>query len=154
MKKIFARFLISILLFAAFGTVSAGEIEVRNAWVRSAPDVARVTAGFATLVNHGKQSDVLVGVSAKFARSTSLHATQTESGMVHMIPRDSIVLPAGEKVSLSPGGLHIMFSQLEHEALVVGGKIDLVFHFEHAGLVEVHAAVRGVREMAQHHMHH
>lgn len=154
MKRVISKLLITVLVLIVIGDASAGDLEIKNAWVRSAPAVARVTAGFATLVNHGEQDDRLIAVSAKFARGSSLHDTQTEAGMVHMIPQDSIALPAGAQVDLAPGGLHIMFSQFDQDALVAGSEVGLVFHFERAGLVESRASVKSFKYMAEHHSHH
>ena len=58
-----------------------------------------------------------------------------------MQPVDSIELPAGEEVSLEPGGYHIMLLDLV-APLEVGDTFDIVLTFENAGEVTVTAEVR------------
>ena len=62
-------------------------------------------------------------------------------GAMTMQPVDSIELPAGEEVSLEPGGYHIMLLDLV-APLEVGDTFDIVLTFENAGEVTVTAEVR------------
>lgn len=61
--------------------------------------------------------------------------------MMQMQPVEDISVPAGETVSLEPGGLHLMMLDLA-EPLEVGTTIELTLTFEQAGEVVVTAEVR------------
>ena len=63
--------------------------------------------------------------------------------MMEMREVDSIAVPAGETVTLKPGGYHVMLLQLA-EPLAAGASIDVTLTFEEAGDVEVVAEVRDV----------
>ncbi|MEZ5181952.1 MAG: copper chaperone PCu(A)C [Acidimicrobiales bacterium] len=62
-------------------------------------------------------------------------------GAMTMQPVDSIELPAGEEVSLEPGGYHIMLLDLV-APLEVGDTFEITLTFENAGEVTVTAEVR------------
>jgi copper(I)-binding protein len=61
--------------------------------------------------------------------------------MVMMRPVEQVVVPAGGKVELKPGGYHLMLFDLKRE-LTVGQSIRLVLTFRDAGKVPVTATVR------------
>lgn len=54
---------------------------------------------------------------------------------------DGLELPAGEEVSLEPGGYHIMLLELQ-EPIVEGDTIPVTLMFENAGEVQVDAEAR------------
>ncbi len=64
-----------------------------------------------------------------------------DMGSMTMRPVESIELPAGEMVSLEPGGYHIMLIDLV-KPLEVGDTIELTLTFENAGEMTVTAEVR------------
>jgi copper(I)-binding protein len=65
----------------------------------------------------------------------------TSPGMMTMQPVDRIEVPAGETVSLEPGGYHIMLLALA-DPLEVGATVELTLTFEVAGAQVVRAEVR------------
>ena len=82
----------------------------RNARIGPAPPGAKVAAGFLELANTGKTPARLVSVFAAFADKTELHQTTIENGIAKMRPlANGIALPPGQTVTLTHGGLHVMF---------------------------------------------
>ena len=75
------------------------------------------------------------------ATAVELHQTSMEGGMMKMAPVDGIALPAGERVELKPGGLHVMLIGLQRE-LKAGEKLKLKLYFEQAGAQEIAVEVR------------
>ena len=63
------------------------------------------------------------------------------SPAMKMRPVTSIALPAGEAVSLQPGGYHIMLLDLV-APLTAGQPFAITFSFEKAGAQTVQATVR------------
>jgi len=137
--------LIGVVL--ALGACSGGPpaaigISVSGVWVRPAP-AGGETAAYFTVTNAGGKDDTLVGVSSPDAQTAGLHKTSTDaSGMTGMAPTDSIAIPAGSIVELKAGGYHVMLTGVVRE-LVIGGSINLVLTFEHAGVVRATAEVKG-----------
>jgi hypothetical protein len=62
-------------------------------------------------------------------------------GMMMMRPVDGIDLPAGQTVSLAPGGYHIMLIDLA-KPLELGNKFNVTLTFEKAGVKTVEVEVR------------
>jgi copper(I)-binding protein len=115
MTQIFRRqFLPLFLLVAMAGSAFAGDISVTGAFARaSATPVAKAGAAYMTLVNDGQEPDRLIGVSAEIAGMSHLHETKSENGVMSMSAVDGLDVPAGGKVALQPGGLHVMMMGLK-----------------------------------------
>ena len=148
------------LTFAAIvflGTATAcdrskPEVRAEGAWARSAPmmgDSAQSGAVaergngavYATVVNAGKTSDVLVAGATEAAEAVELHESYEMSGMMMMRPVPKFEIPAGGKLEMKPGGYHLMLLRLKRD-LKPGEKIKLALTFEKAGQVSVDAEVR------------
>jgi periplasmic copper chaperone A len=73
---------------------------------------------------------------------TQLHETTMTDGSMSMSEVDGgITIPAGEGVTLEPGGLHVMCMNVT-EPLEVGDTVDLELEFAEAGTVAVTAEIR------------
>ncbi|MEM1341123.1 MAG: copper chaperone PCu(A)C [Pseudomonadota bacterium] len=121
---------------AAAHEYTVGDLEVIHPMAFETAETARVGAGYLEIVNSGDSADRLVEVRADIPR-IELHTVEDNDGVVKMVEmEDGIEVPAGETVSLEPGGLHIMFMGLEG-ALVAGSEVPATLVFEEAGEVEV-----------------
>lgn len=96
--------LASMLVCQAWGD----ELQVRDAWVREAPPVARSHAAYMELVNNSEQAVTITSIAADDYAMTMLHKTFTKDGMAMMEHVDTLVIPPHTSVKLEPGGLHIM----------------------------------------------
>ena len=65
--------------------------------------------------------------------------------MVMRPVEDPLVIEAGAMLELQPGGLHLMFMQLE-QPHVAGESLDVVLVFEHAGERTVTLEVLSMRD--------
>lgn len=123
-----------------------GSIEIGHPWSRATPKSAKVGAGYMTLTNHGPELDRLVSVTSDVAARAEIHEMATRDGVMTMRPLpDGIPIPAGEKVSLEPGGLHLMFFDLK-APLVQGERFSGTLTFEKAGSIEVEFAIQAIGE--------
>ena len=81
--------------------------------------------------------DVLVAASSEIADDTQVHEVVTEGSSAMMRPvQGGIPIEAGGRVSLEPGGYHVMLLGLE-EIPEVGSTFELVLEFERAGRVSI-----------------
>ncbi|MCU0954060.1 MAG: DUF1775 domain-containing protein [Hyphomicrobium sp.] len=120
---------------------AAPALTVANAWARATPGGAQVGAGYLDIVNGTAADDTLLSVSSPVAGKTEIHEMKHEGGVMKMRALgEGLVIPAGKTVSLSPGGLHIMFLDLA-APLVAGQKFDLELLFKTAGKVTVPVSV-------------
>jgi len=72
-----------------------------------------MSAGFLTLSNSSDQDIAMISASAPWAGLIEIHTHLHENGMMKMRQLDKLVIPAGETVSLQPGGLHLMLFRLQ-----------------------------------------
>jgi copper(I)-binding protein len=91
--------------------------------------------------NAQPQADRLVAAGTDVAQTVELHETRMEGGMHRMQQVPSIEVPAGGKVELRPGGLHVMLIRLT-TPLRVGDRFPLILRFERAGRLTVEVEVR------------
>ena len=84
--------------------------------------------------------DRLVAASTPIADKTDLMTMKDESGAMAMAYVERIDVPAGEAVSLNPGGLHVWLEELE-EPLKAGHTFPLVLEFENGGKQEIEVTV-------------
>lgn len=139
-------------------------IQIDGAWARTSPMNAANGAAYMDITNSGDGDDALVGVSlsSDIADRAELHETRAvdagdsmmgddngsgdmmggddSAPMMEMVEVDSIPLPAGDTVSLEPGGLHIMIMELLN-GLEDGSEIELTLSFEVADDMVVTATV-------------
>jgi len=150
------------------GGSSTGGVTVENAWARQSP--AATTRGAIYLDITSDKADALVTatVPASVAATVEIHETVTGdmtettmaggmtettmaggmtgttmagSDMMSMRPIEKLDLPAGKKVSLKPGGYHIMLIDLA-APLTVGQQIDLTLAFESGASLTFKVEVR------------
>jgi copper(I)-binding protein len=81
-----------------------------------------------TISNSGESGLTIASASITGAGMAMFHQTVTEGGQSRMINLPEIPLPAGQEVSLAPGGMHVMAMQLD-EALAVGGETEATLTF-------------------------
>ena len=133
------------LAFAA-GAVSAqpGRLEVDNAWARATPGKSVIGAAYVTI--RSPTADKLVAASSPIAKKAEMHTMSMEGMVMKMRPVASIDLPAGQAVTLQPGGLHIMLVDLA-KPLKAGQTFPLTLTFEKAGSKTVNVAVEKIGAM-------
>jgi copper(I)-binding protein len=145
----FRRFLFSGLAAliavggAAFGqqAQSAAKVEVTQAWARATPGKSTIGSAYATVT--APAGDRLIAAATPVAGTAQIHQHTMENGVMKMRQVDAVPLPAGQPVTLSPGGYHIMLLDLK-APLVAGQSFPLTLTFEKAGAVETKVMVGGV----------
>lgn len=124
--------------------IMAGDLEISGPFTRAMPPAAKAGGGFLTITNKGDADDRLVSATSPNAPIVQLHEMTMDGDVMKMREKqDGIIIPAGETVELKPGGLHIMFMQVE-TPFVEGEMVPVTLAFEKAGTVEVKLKVGGV----------
>ena len=114
-------------------------VQVADATCRPTLNGRDVTGCFVTLT--ASRDDRLVSVSAPLAGMAQVHEMKIENNMMKMAElKDGLPLPAGEAVSLKPGGNHIMLMGLK-QPLVAGEQVSITLNFEHAQPLGIRAVV-------------
>jgi len=148
MKSAHAFFITFILLISTVSwqahpaETNAGSLMIQDPRARATAPGASVGAGYLTIMNMGEQEDLLMRVDAPFAGHTEIHEIKMDGDVAKMRPLQSgLKIPAGESVNLAPGGLHIMFMDLQHP-LKAGNTHTIALHFKYHGEVSVLLTVR------------
>lgn len=121
----------------------AGEFVVSDAYIRGLPLGQSVTAAFMTLSNGLDRDCHLVGASSPIAGSAEVHAHSHHGGMMSMRPVDVLTIPAGQQISLQPGGYHLMLFGLK-ASLNDGQQTAITLLFEDCEKIELSVPVRSV----------
>ncbi len=129
---------------ATDGTTTCDQLAAVGAFVRLPPDDN--TAVYVELTNNGDADTALVGASADFADTFELHEmVADDEGVMTMQPvgGQRIDLPAGETVTLEPGGLHVMGLGV-NTSLAEGDVVPVTLEFDGGCTVTVDAEIRAV----------
>ena len=126
------------LVFASAALAQTGQLEVSDAWARATPGKAE--NGVAYLTIRTPTPDRLVSVSSPVAKKAELHTMEMAGMVMKMRPLAGLDIPAGQSVTLKPGGEHIMLMGL-NGPLREGQSFPLTLTFEKAGARAVTVAV-------------
>jgi copper(I)-binding protein len=120
--------------------ITTGVLDVKNAWARPAAEGDNGAVYF-VIENGTAQDDVLLSAQTDIAFAVELHLSQMEGDHISMHQQEEIVVPAGEAVEFSPGGLHIMMVGLTR-ALSTGDTFDITLLFKQTGQKMVAVTVK------------
>lgn len=132
---------------------SAGAITVDHPVALETPRTARSGGGYMTIVNGGDTDDTLLEVRAAFPKVMIHETVVGDDGVARMVHRMSVPIPAGETVTLEPGGLHVMFMGLGGDPLEPGETIPATLIFEKAGEMAVEFSVEKRNQSGNHSNH-
>ena len=126
------------LVVAGAASAQTSQLEVAGAWARATPPKAET--GIAYLTIRSPTADRLVSVTSPVAKKAELNSMEMSGMVMKMRPLASLDIPAGQPVTLKPGGDHIMLIGL-NGPLREGQSFPLTLTFENAGAREVTVAV-------------
>jgi hypothetical protein len=146
MKNIISALLVSTVMIASSAYASnetkVGPLKIENPQARSTVPAQKMSGGFLKIENDSAAADKLIAASSSVSKSMELHTMIMDNNVMRMREVKSIDLPAKSKVELRPGGLHLMFIDLNQQ-LKAGDTIPVKLKFEKAGEVEVKFEVMG-----------
>ncbi len=118
--------------------ILAGEppVKITDGWVRAVPPSSSDTAAYMVLTNESGKAVRLTGGSSPIAQMVMPMVTTKKmvdgKEVMGMENVDSLIVPAGGRLMLSPGGDHLMLMTLK-EHRKPGEKVKLTLHFEPGG---------------------
>lgn len=121
---------------AAHG-VTVGTLKIGHPWARQTASGQQAGGAFLLLTNNAKQEERLLSATADVAARVELHSMSMDGGVMRMRPvKGGLTIPAGETVTLAPGGYHIMLIGLKRP-LKLGELVPMTLRFARAGVVKV-----------------
>lgn len=144
MRSSFVGAALLTALFAGAAMAQGSDVQITGAWARATPGGAQSAAAYATL--EAPAGDRLTNVSTPAAQKAEIHEMSMDNGVMKMRPVEAVDLPPGQKVTLKPGGYHIMLTGLA-KPLAEGQSFPMTFDFAKAGKREVPVSVQKVGAM-------
>lgn len=137
--------LCTALLINVFSvTALASEsLVIEDLWLRESVPGSENGAGFGVFANHSDEDIVIVGVDSDAARRIEIHQHVAKDGEMQMEEIEALPVAAGEKVTLQPGGYHIMLFGLA-QSLATGDSYMVTLYLSNGEQVEAEAQVRSL----------
>lgn len=133
---------IVVALWAGASPALAEEsVRVSDAWARATILASRPGAAYLTI--ESASEDRLVGVTTPVAGHVMIHAIESDGDVSRMKHIKTLELPAGERITFAPGGMHLMLMGLQ-DKLSEGMTFPMTLSFENAGEVTVEVLVLGI----------
>ena len=132
---LFARAALAVAFTVATGLASAqtAAVKVEGAWARATVKGQKGTGAFMNIT--ARQGTRLVGVSSPVSGVAEVHEMKLENDIMRMRVVPVLDLPAGQTVSLKPGGYHVMLMDLK-TPLANQSTVPLTLRFKDAKGVE------------------
>jgi copper(I)-binding protein len=118
---------------------------VEDAWAPLSPAGVDVGAGYMSITNMTGADDALIQVSSPRAERTEIHEMSSDGPVMRMRAVPRLDIPAGQTVTLGPGGLHLMFHGLD-QPFAADQSVPVHLVFEHAAPVDTTLSVRARNE--------
>ena len=143
-RTVAATMLILVPVGAGAAEFKAGSLVIETPWSRATPGGAKVAGGYARIRNTGPAPDRLLGGTLTVSSRSEVHETAEANGVSSMRHvAGGLEIRPGEAVDLKPGGLHLMFTDLQRplkQGEVLAGSLQ----FEKAGTVAVEFVVGSI----------
>ena len=151
-----SRWLVPVALAAVAALAQAhdytvGALHIAHPWARATVQGQR-TGGAYLRIDNGGTADRLLAARSDVAAAVQLHSMSMQGNVMRMREVEAIDVPAGAKVALEPGGLHIMLVGLK-APLQAGSSFPLTLRFDKAGEVRLEVKVESAMP-AGHEMKH
>lgn len=135
-----------LLTFAALAAISqmvrAGSLRIEDAYARATIGMAKTGAVYLTVSNDGSSPERLRRATTAVAEHAQLHVHAMKGDVMTMAPVECLVIPAGGRITMAPGGLHIMLTGLA-SPLKEGQQFPMRLSFDNAGETVIDVVVKG-----------
>lgn len=124
--------------------VTVGDLTITAYRVKQMLPGQPTGGGFLTIANAGAAADKLLAVNSPNAGMVEIHTMEVVNDVMTMRPVEGgVEIPAGGKVELKPGGMHLMFMGVA-EPFKQGGAVPVTLEFEKSGKIEIEFPVVGL----------
>jgi len=117
------------------------DIFVSDAWVQAGPPSQNNSAAYLTITNNSSKEAILVSAASDIAGAVEIHQMSDTNGMMNMAMVSNVHIPAMGKITLQPGGFHIMLINLK-KPVNKRDIIPITLHFQDGSSIMVNAVVK------------
>ncbi len=118
------------------------EVVITNSFSRALPPHVQNGAVFFEITNKSEKEEFLIRSTTPISKVIEFHQHTNENRIMRMKKIDSISIKHNSKVSLSPGGLHIMLIDLK-QPLIEGETFPLTLFFKNSGDITISVPILG-----------
>jgi|TARA_R110002020_G_scaffold451034_1_gene664849 periplasmic copper chaperone A len=140
MMKILIAIVVA-LWAGASPTLAEESVRLSDAWARASVLASRPVASYLTI--ESAVEDRLLGVTTPVAGHVMIHVVEKDGDVSRMKHIETLELPTGERITLAPGGMHLMLMGLQ-DKLSEGTTFPMTLSFENAGEITVEVSVLGI----------
>lgn len=134
---------IYLLCGLLFTLPARADVVVSDVYIPVMPPASDVFSAYMTITNSGDSERSLVAVESPLFGAVHLHQTVIANGTSSMNARHSLIIGAGETVTLEPGGMHIML-MMPNSVVQAGAVIPLMLSFEDGEQIQISAGFRAL----------
>ena len=110
------------LFLHASSLFAVSDLDVRDAWVRATVPGQPVAAAYLTL--QSPRHLRLVSARSEVAQAVEIHEMSLTDGVMRMRHLESLEVPGGQVIRMTPGGIHLMLLDVRRP-LLAGEQIEL-----------------------------
>ncbi len=111
-----------MLLLHVSSLFADSELDVRDAWIRATVPGQPVAAAYLTL--RSSTNLRLVSARSEVARAVEIHEMSLTDGVMRMRHLESLDVPGGHEIRMTPGGIHLMLLDVRRP-LLSGEQVEL-----------------------------
>ncbi len=127
MKTTFFKFIITSAAFLAPLAITHAQVTVNETWVRATVPQQKATGAFMQL--KADASMRLISAQSPVAAIVEIHEMVMEGNLMKIRAIPGIEIPAGQTLSLKPGGYHVMLIDLK-DTVKAGDTVPITLNFE------------------------
>jgi len=143
----YVTYILTVVMLYAAGTAAhadndkPGDLQIVHPWAKPSLKGVPNSAAYMAITNTGDSDDRLISATGDVSQAVELHTMSMTDGVMRMRRlKGGVPLPAGETVTLAPGGKHVMLIGLKGP-LETGSSFDLTLTFENAGTHRINVEV-------------
>ena len=130
-----------------------GTLDIGHPWTRATAPTAPSGGGFLTVTNNGAAADRLIAARSPAAEQVQIHEMKMDGNVMRMRELEKgLEIPAGGKVTLAPGGFHLMLMGLK-APLIKDTRVPATLVFEKAGSIDIEFIVAAIGGPSPAHSH-
>ncbi len=131
---------IAVCLTVYSSLTFAADMSFSNAYIPLMPPASMAYAAYMSISNASEQPRKVVGVSAEGFAMADIHKSMIKDGVVSMELVHELNVPAGETITLVPGGIHVMLMKPD-AAFMKGDTVTIQFMFADGEVAKVEATL-------------
>lgn len=145
---------LSFFILTCFAiSAQAAPLQFQSVRIPEAPPGAKVMAAYFVIVNPGSKARTVSHIDSPEFEKVEIHSTVITDGIAKMQPLKNLTIPANGKLTLEPGGTHLML--IKPKAKLLDSDIVMLKITEKDGTEHALAApVKKITTKHHHHHHH